>query len=381
MSLYRCPIFACTPPPHFLQRQKFLPPLPPPLPPQSTLPPLPQPLNRKPTKEQQQFQADERDRDEKLNQQLKASANVEQRVHKLLLLGSGESGKSTLFKQIQTIYGDGLTTDDLRSSRGSVYQNIVQALHDLAENTVNLETQLDILDENRDALDFYKHVNTDGVEFTQSHYDAAMQLWSDPSIQAVWDRREQFHIPESAKFFLDKLDIIAREDYCPSHDDFLRIRVRTTGIVQKQFEIDKNKFLLFDVGGQRNERKKVCLNNRLHPLAPYHNIHPRVNWVDLPHTTSWTTNHGHFVTAYKRLCFPLTFPHTLPSFHHPFPPQPYATHPSPHPITTTTTTPPPRPQFNLKKTKNIVDSLFWWCHRRHLCLCHFRIWSTPLWGW
>jgi len=36
----------------------------------------------------------------------------------------------------------------------------------------------------------------------------------------------------------------------------LRSRVRTTGIVENEFEIDGNKFRMFDVGGQRNERKK-----------------------------------------------------------------------------------------------------------------------------
>jgi guanine nucleotide-binding protein G(o) subunit alpha len=32
--------------------------------------------------------------------------------------------------------------------------------------------------------------------------------------------------------------------------------VRTTGIVENRFEVEKNNFQIFDVGGQRNERKK-----------------------------------------------------------------------------------------------------------------------------
>jgi hypothetical protein len=46
------------------------------------------------------------------------------------------------------------------------------------------------------------------------------------------------------------------EDYLPSEQDVLRSRVRTTGIVETEFEIDGNLFRMFDVGGQRNERKK-----------------------------------------------------------------------------------------------------------------------------
>jgi guanine nucleotide-binding protein G(i) subunit alpha len=49
---------------------------------------------------------------------------------------------------------------------------------------------------------------------------------------------------------------ISAEGYIPTEQDVLRSRVRTTGIVENEFEIDHNKFKMFDVGGQRNERKK-----------------------------------------------------------------------------------------------------------------------------
>ena len=38
--------------------------------------------------------------------------------------------------------------------------------------------------------------------------------------------------------------------------DVLRARVRTTGIVQSDFKIKATNFSMFDVGGQRNERRK-----------------------------------------------------------------------------------------------------------------------------
>jgi len=49
---------------------------------------------------------------------------------------------------------------------------------------------------------------------------------------------------------------VARKDFLPSNDDILRARVRTTGIVENKFEVENNHFQIFDVGGQRNERKK-----------------------------------------------------------------------------------------------------------------------------
>jgi tRNA U34 5-carboxymethylaminomethyl modifying GTPase MnmE/TrmE len=54
----------------------------------------------------------------------------------------------------------------------------------------------------------------------------------------------------------DDADDISSEMYVPTLQDILRCRVRTTGIVEKDFRIDGKPFRIVDVGGQRNERKK-----------------------------------------------------------------------------------------------------------------------------
>lgn len=62
----------------------------------------------------------------------------------------------------------------------------------------------------------------------------------------------------SAMFFsfLDDLDRLGRKDYMPTEQDILRTRVKTTGIVEVHFSFKNLNFKLFDVGGQRSERKK-----------------------------------------------------------------------------------------------------------------------------
>lgn len=52
------------------------------------------------------------------------------------------------------------------------------------------------------------------------------------------------------------MDRLGRKEYMPTEQDILRTRVKTTGIVEVHFSFKNLNFKLFDVGGQRSERKK-----------------------------------------------------------------------------------------------------------------------------
>jgi len=56
--------------------------------------------------------------------------------------------------------------------------------------------------------------------------------------------------------FFDAIDRIGAPGYLPDDNDILRCRVRSTGIVEETFVIKHHKLRVFDVGGQRSERKK-----------------------------------------------------------------------------------------------------------------------------
>ncbi|KAJ8337160.1 hypothetical protein SKAU_G00383800 [Synaphobranchus kaupii] len=62
--------------------------------------------------------------------------------------------------------------------------------------------------------------------------------------------------------FLDRIDNVGHDDYTPTDQDLLRCRVLTSGIFETRFQVDKVNFHMFDVGGQRDERRKwiQCFN-------------------------------------------------------------------------------------------------------------------------
>jgi len=61
---------------------------------------------------------------------------------------------------------------------------------------------------------------------------------------------------DTANYFFDNLERFFQPDYIPSIDDILRVRVRSTGIEEADFKLDRTVFKFIDVGGQRSERRK-----------------------------------------------------------------------------------------------------------------------------
>jgi len=188
----------------------------------------------------------------KLDTDLRKDHQTDMLVHKLLLLGSGESGKSTLYKQMITLYGKGYTEDERRGYVSIVWRNVVEAMRQLCIQSK--ATPLPSIELERIRLSFSEL--KDEEELTPQLGADVARLWKEPAILAAYDRRAHFQLPDSASYFFLHVERVAHKEFVPTNDDILRARVRTTGIVENHFEMERIQFRIFDVGGQRNERKK-----------------------------------------------------------------------------------------------------------------------------
>lgn len=56
-------------------------------------------------------------------------------IYKLLFLGSGESGKSTFFRQMQICHGAGFSESDLRTFAPVVYSNTISCMRTLIKQS------------------------------------------------------------------------------------------------------------------------------------------------------------------------------------------------------------------------------------------------------
>jgi GTPase SAR1 family protein len=199
---------------------------------------------------------DEKNKSRALTDKIRDAQNRDQHLNKLLLLGAGESGKSTLFKQMVMIYGtDGkMSEEDRKAYIELVFSNIIHNAKTLAENSHKHgapQTPQGIA-----ARDYIEEELEDDDRVDAKVAQYLNDLWTDPGIQECYENRALYQLNDSTKYFMDKVTAISQPDWVPNEDDIVRTRVRTTGIVEHNFEIEDNKFRMFDVGGQRNERKK-----------------------------------------------------------------------------------------------------------------------------
>lgn len=196
---------------------------------------------------------EKRQRAAELERNLADQAKKEDEKIKLLLLGAGESGKSTIFKQMKLIYGVQYTEAEKRQQIPTIHSNIIQAMKVLIEQTqaFNMMSQVQAKDE----FELVKNID-ENDSINEPIGTAIEALWKDPGIQAVWSRRNEFQIIESVQYYFNKIQVIRKPDYLPDKDDIVYSRVRTSGIVTETYVIDNTTFEMYDVGGQRNERKK-----------------------------------------------------------------------------------------------------------------------------
>ncbi|XP_075382603.1 guanine nucleotide-binding protein subunit alpha-14 [Mycteria americana] len=191
-----------------------------------------------------------------IERQLRRDKRDARRELKLLLLGTGESGKSTFIKQMRIIHGSGYTEEDRKGFTKLVYQNIFTAMQVMIRAMDTLKIQY-TSKENEESAQMIKEVEVDKVTVLErNQVEAIKKLWEDPGIQECYDRRREYQLSDSAKYYLTDLDRIAMPSFVPTQQDILRVRVPTTGIIEYPFDLENIIFRMVDVGGQRSERRK-----------------------------------------------------------------------------------------------------------------------------
>jgi guanine nucleotide-binding protein G(o) subunit alpha len=187
--------------------------------------------------------------------------------YQYFILGAGESGKSTIVKQMRIIHQHGYTKEEFEQYRPVVYSNTIQSLGAIIRAMNMLNIQFASTEREGDAQRVLEVIQRmkDTEPFNSELLSSMERLWADAGVQQCFLRSNEYQLNDSAQYFLDQLYRIGSPDFLPNEQDILRTRVKTTGIVEINFSFKNLNFRLFDVGGQRSERKKWFVNIFLIP--------------------------------------------------------------------------------------------------------------------
>lgn len=184
---------------------------------------------------------------------------------KILLLGAGESGKSTIVKQLRLVHNKKPTKQELTTIGDSLHQNVIDCMKALLYASKKFGYELDEEDTaTANAVMDYD----EGTRIPFDFGEQITRLYHSESIKEAYRRRDEYWLLDSCAYYLRHLDRFCEIGFHPTEEDQVMARIRTTGIVVSQLEEklpdaksradepDTLKLLVVDVGGQRNERKK-----------------------------------------------------------------------------------------------------------------------------
>jgi guanine nucleotide-binding protein G(i) subunit alpha len=148
----------------------------------------------------QQGDTQARMRSQAIDRRLEVDSRQLRRECKVLLLGSGESGKDEIVKQWKMLHQNGDTAEELALYRLTIYKNVI----DCAKALISAMKQFEIHPEqelNRAYCEFLLDYSVDpdpNKPLGTKVGEAISSIWQDPCIPKILERQSEFYIMDSA---------------------------------------------------------------------------------------------------------------------------------------------------------------------------------------
>lgn len=115
-------------------------------------------------------------------------------------MGAGESGKSTIVKQMKIIHENGYSAEDCAQYKAVVYSNTLQSMIAIVKAMGNLKINFADGERADDARQLFALASTleDG-EMTQELGDCMWRLWQDNGVQQCFGRSREYQLNDSAQ--------------------------------------------------------------------------------------------------------------------------------------------------------------------------------------
>jgi guanine nucleotide-binding protein subunit alpha len=197
-------------------------------------------------------------RSDAIDRQIEKDSRKFRKELKLLLLGSSESGKSTIVRQMKINHQNGFTKSELMMFRPTIYQNTLDSAQAIVLQMHNMNLEC-VMPANRtfaECIVEYRVESTPDFVFSADIARAIHELWQDPIIPKVMDCSSQFYLMDSASYFFTEVLRIGAYDYTPTENDVLRAQVKKSGVTVTQFNMGQLSIDIVDPGVQLSQPRK-----------------------------------------------------------------------------------------------------------------------------
>ncbi|TFK20672.1 guanine nucleotide binding protein, alpha subunit [Coprinopsis marcescibilis] len=173
--------------------------------------------------------------------------------------GSAESGKSTIVKQMKIIHKNGFPRRSWLStglSSTKSLQHVVVYVVRAGLECVKYSNRpvLEVLTVLEKILEY--QLDPEQPYFSPEIAEAMDQFWNDPVIPKIMEKHSsKFYLMDSAGYFFSEVLRIGKPNYLANETDVLWAHQKSVGISETRFTMGQLSIHMFDVGGQRSERK------------------------------------------------------------------------------------------------------------------------------
>ncbi|KAJ3304741.1 hypothetical protein HDV03_002426 [Kappamyces sp. JEL0829] len=157
---------------------------------------------------------------------------------KLLLLGSSDSGKSTLLKQLKIMHSKGFSDQERELSRRRIIGGVLKSIEILVNSIESFE-HTSTKSKYMPLLEWYSEWHQEEIAIPEAIKAQTVEAWSEPIIQQI---------------FMEHINRICAPQYVPTNDDILNLRTITQSVTDTIFPVDGQRLHVIDVSGLSHHR-------------------------------------------------------------------------------------------------------------------------------
>ncbi|KAK6119606.1 hypothetical protein DH2020_046629 [Rehmannia glutinosa] len=206
--------------------------------------------------------SEENEQTAEIERRIEQETKAEKHIQKLLLLGAGDSGKSTIFKQarcpilfsikitnyllhiclhifaddyiialnamqIKLLFQSGFDEAELKGYIPVIHANVYQTIKVLHDGSKELSqssedsSKFSISDENKQIGEKFSEIGSrlDYPRLTKELAHEIETLWRDNAIQETYSRGNELQVPDCTHYFMESLQRLSDADYVPTKSD------------------------------------------------------------------------------------------------------------------------------------------------------------------